>query len=380
MRATLGPIAVLALLPVVAGCVATGGDEASPAAVCGSRIAVLGPLSGDSADLGGYIYDGARLAFDQDRAEHPDCPVDLVDFDSQGDPKQAPVLAQRIVDDPRIVGVIGPGFSGEAEAALPILDQGGVTTITTSATRTELSERGWSTFHRLIGNDTAQGRAAGWYIDQVLDGAAVFVIDDGGAYGRGLADEVVDRLGAKVVQRATIAPRTTDFAAVVGQVRSAAADVVFYGGYYGEAGRLQRQLRSAGLTPTFVAGDAVKADGYFRTAGDYADADVVITCPCLPPERAGEEFPQRYRDAFGVEPGTNSAESYDAARVFLAGLRAGNSDRTSMEAFVDAYDAPGVATHIAWTKTGELVDSSVSVWAFRVERGLFVAERSIPAS
>lgn len=380
MRGLLAGATMLALLPAVAGCLVSGGDEPSPADACGSRIAVLGPLSGDSADLGRNIRDGAKLAFDQYRAQHPDCPVQLVDYDSQGDPKQAPALAQRIVDDPQVIGVIGPGFSGEAEAALPIFDQGGVTTITTSATRTELSERGWSTFHRLVGNDAAQGRAAGWYIDEVLGGAAVFVVDDGGAYGRGLADEVVARLGAKVVQRATVAARTTDFGAVVGQVRSADADVVFYGGYYGEAGRLQRQLRSAGLTPTFVAGDGVKADGFFRAAGADAAADVVITCPCLPPERAGEDFPQRYRDAFGVEPGTNSAESYDAARVFLAGIQAGRGDRAAMEAFVDAYDAPGVTTRIAWTPAGELVDSAVSVWAFRVEDGVFVAERPIPAS
>ncbi|WFE25235.1 branched-chain amino acid ABC transporter substrate-binding protein [Solwaraspora sp. WMMD791] len=372
--------ALLALVTVLAGCSATGDDEPSPVDACGSRIAVLGPLSGDSADFGGNIYDGARLAFDQYAAAHPDCPVDLVDFDSQGDPKQAPALAQRIVDDPRIVGVIGPGFSGEAEAALPILDQGGVTTITTSATRTELSARGWPTFHRLVGNDAAQGRAAGWYIDQVLGGTAVFVVDDGSAYGRGLADEVVDRLGAKVVQRATVAARATDFGAVVGQVRSADADVVFYGGYYAEAGRLLRQLRAGAVAATFVAGDGVKADGFLHAAGDAAADDVVITCPCLPPERAGEQFPQHYRDSFGREPGTNSAESYDAARVFLAGIRAGHGDRAGMEAFVDAYDGPGVTTRIAWTSSGELVSSSVSVWAFRVRQGLFVAERAIPAS
>ncbi|MDG4763550.1 branched-chain amino acid ABC transporter substrate-binding protein [Solwaraspora sp. WMMD406] len=380
MRAVRSVVAALVLLPTVTACVASGGDGSVATSACGSRIAVLGPLSGDSADLGGNIRAGAQLAFAAYHDEHPDCPVELVDFDSQGDPKQAPALAQQIVDDPRVIGVIGPGFSGEAEAALPILDQGGVTTITTSATRTALSERGWSTFHRLVGNDAAQGRAAGWYIDQVLDSTAVFVVDDDSAYGRGLADEVVAGLGPKVVQRATVASRSTDFGAVVSQIRSADADVVFYGGYYAEAGRLQRQLWAAGVRASFVAGDGVKADGFLRAAGPDAADGAVITCPCLPPERAAAAFPQRYRQMFGVEPGTNSAESYDAAQVFLAGVQAGHGDRTSMEAFVDGYRGPGVTTRIEWTPEGELADSSVSVWAFRVERGRFVAERPIPAS
>ncbi|MFY1635781.1 branched-chain amino acid ABC transporter substrate-binding protein [Solwaraspora sp. WMMB335] len=380
MRELLRSAAVLALLSAATGCVANGGGTPTSVTSCDRRIAVFGPLTGDSADLGGNIRDGARLAFAQFHDAHPDCPVELVDFDSQGDPKQAPALAQQIVGDPRIVGVIGPAFSGEAEAALPILDQGGVTTITTSATRTELGQRGWSTFHRLVGNDAAQGRAAGWYIDQVLRAAAVFVVDDGSAYGSGLADEVVASLGAKVVQRATVASRATDFGAVVGQVRSADADVVFYGGYYAEAGRLQRQLRAAGVTATFVAGDGVKADGFLQTAGADAGTDVVITCPCLPPERAAGEFPRRYREMFGMEPGTNSAESYDAAQVFLAGLAAGQVDRAAMEVFVDAYREPGVTTRIEWTANGELAETSVAVWAFRVRQGRFVAERSIPAT
>jgi len=377
MRTLLVPATMFALLTVSAGCALSDGDE-PPVTTCGGRIAVLGPLSGDSADLGGNIRAGAQLAFERYRTRHPDCSVELIDFDSQGDPKQAPALAQRIVDDPRIIGVIGPAFSGESEAALPILDQGGVTTISTGATRIELSDRGWSTFHRLVGNDAAQGRAAAGYIDEVLSGEAVFVVDDGGAYGRGLADEVVAGLGQKVVQRATVRSRQTEFSAVVGLIRSADADVVFYGGYYAEAGRLQQQLRAAGLRATFVAGDGVKADGFIREAGVAAAEGAIITCPCLPPEQAGQDFPEIYRATFGVAPGTFSAESYDAATVFLAGIRVGHSRRADMEAFVDAYQEEGVTTQIRWAPNGELVESSVSVWAFRVQQGRFVAEQPIP--
>jgi branched-chain amino acid transport system substrate-binding protein len=344
---------------------------------CGLRVAVLGPLSGDSADLGANIRAGADLAFRQYNADHVGCPAELVSYDSQGDPKQAPALAQQIVEDPAIVGVIGPAFSGEAEAALPILDQGGVTTITTSATRTVLSERGWDTFHRIIGNDDLQGRGAAWYIERTLMARSAFVVNDTGAYGRGLADTVVFHLGRKVVQRATILPRQTNFTALVGQISSAGADVVFFGGYYTEAGRLLRQMRDAGLTTTFVTGDGVKADGFVRIAGAPAAEGAVITCPCLPPEQAGAGFPQQYQAAVGRAPGTNSAEAYDAATVFLDGIQAGKSRRADMEAFVDAYDRPLVTTTVRWTPSGELVASSVTVWSFRVRAGQTVAELRI---
>jgi branched-chain amino acid transport system substrate-binding protein len=323
---------------------------------------------------------GAEMAFRQYNLGQADCPAELVSFDSQGDPKQAPALAQQIVEDPRIVGVIGPGFSGEAEAALPILDQGGVTTITTSATRTVLTERGWSTFHRIIGNDAVQGRGAAWYIEHSLDARSVFVVNDTGAYGRGLADAAAEHLGHKVVQRATVLPRQTDFTAVVRQISSAGADVVFYAGYYPEAGRLLRHMRDVGLSTAFISGDAVKADGFVRIAGVQAAEGAVITCPCVPPERTGAGFPEQYQSTFGRAPGTYSAEAFDAATVLLDGIRARKSRRADMEAFVDAYNRRLTTTTVCWTPSGELISSSVTLWAFRVLNGQIVAEQRISLS
>jgi branched-chain amino acid transport system substrate-binding protein len=370
--------AALALLALAAaGCDAA---EAPVAAVrvCGMKVAVIGPLTGDSADLGGNIRSGAELAFAQYRRRHPDCPAELVAFDSQGDPKQAPALVQNIVADPKMIGVIGPAFSGEAEATGPLLDQGGVPVVTVSATRTNLTQRGWSTFHRLLGNDASQGPAAARYIDTVLQAHKAFVVDDTGAYGRGLADEVADTLSGKVVQRASVSPRQVDFSSVVSQIRSAGADVVFYGGYYSGAGTLLKAMREAGLRAAFVAGDGVKDPGFVRAAGVPAAEGAVITCPCLPPERAGHDFPTLYRAQFGRDAGTFSAEAYDAASIFLAGFEAGRATRRDMEAFIDAYALDGVTGRLQFTPEGELVDSAVVLWAYRVAGGTVVADREIP--
>jgi branched-chain amino acid transport system substrate-binding protein len=381
MRSTrwLAGMTVAALVPVTAGCFSAGGDgTASAARRCGLAIAVFGPLSGDSADHGRNIHDGALLAIEQHNKKDPDCPVDLVSMDSQGDPKQAPALAQQVVANPLIVGLIGPGFSGESQAADPLLTQGGVPMITASATEASLSQRGFTTFHRILGSDAAQGPAGGRYIRDVLKARKVFVIDDTGAYGHGLANEVSAVLGQRVVQSATVLPRQSDFARVVGLIRSAAPDAIFYGGYYSEAGALLRQVRQAGVRATFVAGDGVKDDGFLRGAGAAAAEGAIILCPCRPPEKAGDNFAARYQARFNRAASTYSAEAYDAATVFLRGIEAGNTSRARLESFVDRYSGPGITGPIKFTSSGELVDSSVSVWAYRVRDGAIVPDQSIP--
>jgi branched-chain amino acid transport system substrate-binding protein len=372
---------LVAAVLLLSGCVANATNAAIVTAdPCHAKIAYLGPLSGLSADLGLYIHEGAQLAIEQYNAKHPGCTVRLADYDSQGDQKQAPTRAQEIVADRQIVGVIGPTFSGESESADPLLNQGGVATITSSATETQLGSRGWPVFHRIIGNDSFQGLAAGRYIEDVLHARKVFVVDDTEAYGHGLATEVEAVLGDRVVQSATVLPAQADFGTVVGQIRATGADVFFFGGYYIQAGALLRQARRAGVTATFVSGDASKDEGFLNEAGPALAEGTVLTCACRPPEGSGERFADRYLVRFGRPPGTYSAEAYDAATIFLSGIAAGRLSRPAMQAYVSAYQGTGVTGPIRFTANGELENSLVKVWAYRVHDGAIAAGHTIPNS
>ena len=59
---------------------------------------------------------GIKLALDDYNRSNPDCKIGLKIFDSQGDPDKATPLATQIVNDDSIVGLVGPGFSGESLA------------------------------------------------------------------------------------------------------------------------------------------------------------------------------------------------------------------------------------------------------------------------
>lgn len=361
-------------------CTSTTGDDAAAGTSCGFKIAFFGALTGDNANIGLAPRDGAKLAVDQYNTSHASCQAELVNFDSQGDAKQAPGLAQKIVQDPKILGVVGPAFSGESEAADPILNQGGVTTITPSATRPSLASQGWSVFHRAVGNDATQGPAAGHYIQTVLKAQKTFVIDDTGAYGKGLADEVRTVLAGGVVKSATIQPKQTDFSAVVAEIRSTGADAVFFGGYYAEAGPLLRQLRTAGVKASFVAGDGVKDPGLIAGAGVQAAQGAILTCPCTPADKAKGTFPADFKAAYGKEPGTYSAEGFDAANILLSGLDAKVTTRKAMLDYVNKYDGTGVAGRYKFDATGENDTSAVSVWAYKVSGQQIVADQQIPLS
>ncbi len=338
---------------------------------CDVNLAFLGPETGDYANLGLNIVNGAKVALDE-FSKASDCKVEIKDFDSQGDPEKATPLATQIINDESIVGVIGPTFSGETDATGAAFAEAGLVTVSASATNPDLSKNGWDTFHRLLGNDATQAPAAAKYIKETLGAKKVFVVDDASEYGKYIADGVASELGDLVVDTDTVQQKQTDFGPTVTKVKASGADALWYGGYYTEAGLLVKQLRAAGWKGTVLSGDGSNDPGFVEAAGAEAAEGAILTCPCAP---STDDFITKYKEVNNTEPGTYSAEGYDAANVLLQGIADGNTDRASLLDWVNNYDDEGLTKHIKWDESGEV--AQVVIYAYKVTDGKISVDTEI---
>lgn len=359
----LAGIAALAL----SACGTTGGDDdkdSSASGDCKATIAFLGPTTGDYANLGINIIGGAKVALDEFNNSGGDCDVTLQENDSQGDPEKATPLAQKIINDSNVVGVVGPTFSGESDATGPAFDEAGLVTVSASATNPALTTHGWKTFHRILGNDDQQAPAIAQYIKNTLNAEKVMVVDDATEYGKGLADNVKKDLGSLVTDTDTVQQKQTDFSATVTKAKASGTQAFFYGGYYAEAGLLVKQLRQGGYTGVFVSADGSNDPGFVKAAGNAAAEGAVLTCPCAP---SPEDFTAKFKEVNGQDPGTYSAEGYDAMNILLKGLAEGNTSREDMLDWVTNFDGEGITKHIKFDETGEVAE--VVVYAYPVSDG-----------
>src|SRR4051794_23580928 len=333
----IGGVAVVGLIAGAAACNKDtgGGGSTASNSKCGSELAFFGALTGSSANLGVNIEQGFELAVIQYNQKHGANCVVVKKYDSQGDPAVAPGVARNLVADKKIIGIVGPPFSGENEAADPIFEAAGVPLISPSATRTTLSANGWKVFHRALGNDNSQGPAAAQYIKEVMKPTKVFVADDQSAYGAGLADIVKKSLGSLVIgsDKTEGDGRQTDFSGLVQKVVGSGATVMFYGGYYANGGLIRKQLTAAGWKGTLVGGDGMKDPGLAKAAGNAAAKGTILTCPCSPP-KAGSTFYNDYKAKWNVEPGTYSDAAFDSANMFLQGLDQGNTTPDKMNTYL----------------------------------------------
>jgi branched-chain amino acid transport system substrate-binding protein len=326
-------------------------------------IAMAGALTGPDAALGINIKNGAQLAIDKHNAANPGCQVQLKTFDTEGDPQKATQIAPQIVDDAFTIGLIGPAFSGETNATGDIFNQAGLVATTASATNVTLSEKGWRTFFRGLGNDGVQGPAVANYMKNTLNYDKVCVVDDSTDYGLGLAQAIRQTLGPVADSACNISVKKgdKDFSAAVTQINGANPDAVFFAGYYAEAAPLTQQLRDGGFAGTFVTGDGVKDPEYVKQAGE-SSKDAVVSCPCGP---ATGEFADEYSQKFNQEPGTYSTEGYDLGTILVKGIDSGAITRPALLEYVRNYNGPGVGRNYQWTPTGEL--TTTLIWIYKVQ-------------
>ena len=306
----------------------------------------------------------------------------MEEFDTQGDPAQAPTVLDDYIGNEDILGLVGPAFSGETRAVLPTLTEEGLVMVSASATNVELPDvvPGGASFHRVLPDDAAQAAGLTKYLTTVLQPATIAIVHDNSEYGKGLA---VDQLSAQlaetdieIVTTEAIDPESEDFSAAVNAVQAANPEAVFFGGYYEEAGQLKKQLADAGVDAQFISDDGALDVGFIDAAGDAAEG-AILSCPCFFASEAAEdqaisEFATTYEEVNGTVPGTYSTEAFDAANILLNGILAGNTDRESLFAYVEGLtEVPeAISKEIVFAENGNI--EAQGIFLFEVKDGAIV--------
>jgi branched-chain amino acid transport system substrate-binding protein len=354
-----------ALALIGAACGDDGGDEegGTQAQDCTWVIGTMGALSGDAAAIGQPINDGIQYGVDQvNAAGDLACELQLVSEDSQGNPEQAPQLAQSLVENEELAAIVGPYFSGETLASGEFFNEAGIAFICPSCTNETIDDQGWDTFFRAVGDDAIQGAQAAAYIQDGLQAETVAIVHDNQDYSKGLADTVQEALGDAAEGPFIITPGESDFSAAVTQVEQVDPDVVFYGGYVPEAGPLAKQLDEAGVDALFLSDDGTKDNAFGELAGSAADG-AQVTCPCADPAEVegGQEFVDGMQEEFGEPPGTFAAEGFDSVNLVAEALKDLNGDedieevRSTVVEFLDGVEGfSGVVKDYTFDDNGQV--------------------------
>ncbi len=224
------------------------------------RIGLSAPLSGPSALLGEQMRAGAETA--AQALKDPGVVLEIAD-DSCTAAGGARAARQFVAA--RVQAVVG-FLCGEAiEAALPILTEAKITTITVGVrtdSRTDSKARtGWPVY-RLGPRADGEREAAGLLLADLWEKDLFAIVDDGTIYGREMSESVrlaTEQAGLKPVFVDTFRPQADNQIGLVGRVTRAGATHVFVGGDAGDVAIMGRDAATLETPLVVAAGESLRA-------------------------------------------------------------------------------------------------------------------------
>jgi ABC-type branched-subunit amino acid transport system substrate-binding protein len=259
---------------------------------CGKRvtIGVAYPETGPAATLGAPQWDWANFARKTWNKSHK-LKLAFVRGDTQlaGNNPQAVQVAHAFASNGKILAVTGPAGSQEVEDSISAYKQGGLVTVSGSATRVALTrpttnpttsrETPKGYFFRTVPNDGQQGDNVATFIHTVLKKKNVRIIDDEEAYSQGLSAQVSNDLKADGVTVTTdhISQQNPDYNSVIAGIPHATQLVYIPWQVPAMAQQFFTQLRANGDKQIVMGSDGTDDPSTFKGAGSYVSGFPVDT-------------------------------------------------------------------------------------------------------
>ena len=355
-------IAVLASAAVVAAAVAKTSGPAAPAQIAACTdvdLGFLGPLTGPAGFLGQEQISWLKFGVQKvNKATGTKFAV------AQGDTQlKAPValtVARKFVADSDIYAVIGGSESQAVVVSGNLFERAGLASISGSATRTSLTtpDHPYTTFFRVVPNDSVQGPTIVVYVSSVLRAKNVVVIDSQDDYSVPLAQAVTRGLrarGAKVA-RESVSADDTDFSSIVANVESNVSVVVFATQVATAANTLSQQLREQGKKAIVFGTDGAYSPSQYKPKSGY----VSVFAPDLHFDAGARAIVREYnRYSKNKSFGAFGPATYMAGQVAMTAITKacadGKATRAEVTKFVRQTNIPSIiGDRVVFTRSGDV--------------------------
>ncbi len=326
------------------------------------RLGVIGPLTGDYSMYGVSVKDGAQLAVDELNAAGGILgkTVELIAYDSKGDPTEGVNAYNRLRDEDEIHALIGGTFSGVTLAIKELAVEDNMPVLTPTATHPDVTLDADNVF-RACYTDSYQGSVAAVFVDETLEKENVAVLynrDD--AYSEGLALAFIAEFETRgnVVETLTFGAGDDDYSSLLTVIQASSAEAVFLPGYVAEVGAILTQAKAKGMDIPFIGGDgwdSIEEDYADVAEGSYFGNHYAKTDEA----QIVQDFVANYTEQFGSAPTALAALAYDAVYAMANAMEdAGSLDADAIITALQGLDMTEAVTgSIKFDENGDPIKS-----------------------
>lgn len=315
------------------------------------KIGYVGALSGETALWGQAGFNGMVMAMEEINAAGGILgrKVEIVEYDGKGDPLDSVNALNKLIDQDKVVAVVGTNFSSCNIPMASIADQKKIPLIATAASSPFVTVDEAGKLHpysfRIGFTDPFQGRVlAAYAYNQLNVKKAAIITNIADAYSMGITEYLVEeytKLGGVIVANEKAASGDNDFRAQLSKIKESGAEALFIPWIYKDVALIAKQARDLGIESVFIGADGWDSQDLPELAGEAIEGGYFCSRTGFNTP-AAKAFEKKYVEKFKITAEAECLFGYDgvmwikqvietAQKADSESIRKGLEETTSFE-------------------------------------------------
>lgn len=356
----------------LSGCGKQGGETAKSGggtADSGDKIqiAVAAPMTGDNSEYGIGFYNAVLLKAKEwnDNGGVLGKQIEIVQYDDKNTSEEATTIAQKIVSDKKVVGVIGHFASGVCMTAAPIYQENKIIEISPSSSHPDYSGIGDFIFR----NNTVISKEGAASIDIAVNDLGkkkvgiISIMTDWGTNTSKMIKEMIEKTDAKVVAHEEVMEGSDDYTPAITKLNEAGADVVICCGMYNLVAPVAKQYKQINPDIKIVGFSNSYSQQLIELGGEAVEGvcfPVIFFSESDDPEV--KNYVEAFKKEYGNAPSALTSQAYDSAGILLTAIKeAGTTDSEKVKEKLYEINYKGVTGDTKFDSNGDVDKQFVKV-------------------
>ncbi|WP_246017763.1 ABC transporter substrate-binding protein [Mesobacillus subterraneus] len=375
MKKLLAGMMVAALAAGLIGCSSDVDGEGKKEVY---KIGAIYSKTGPGSPLGEPEWNATELLEKQinDQGGINGVPIDIILADDESTPEKATEEMNRMINDEKVLAVLGSTTSGASLAMkgiamdneIPLISAGAAVGIVSPA-----EESKW-VFKTPHSDAHAVERIYMYLKDQGLKDVAILADSNAfGASGVEQLEALKSDYGIKIVANESYNTDDADMKTQLTKIKSSGAKAVIVWGTNPGPAIAAKNMKELGMDIPYIGSHGIANQSFIELAGDAAEGVVIPTGKLLFPTQIPNDDPQykvissfydSYKAEFGGEPTNFGSYGYDNIMLVVEALKSGAKDPEAIRDYLenkvkDYVGATGIFTFSAEDHNGLKADSMV---------------------
>lgn len=375
MKKLLAGMMVVALAAGLAACSSEADGEGKKEVY---KIGAIYSKTGPGSPLGEPEWNATELLEKQinDEGGINGVPVDIILADDESTPEKATEEMNRLINDEKVLAVLGSTTSGASlamkgiamDSEVPLISAGAAVGIVSPA-----EESKW-VFKTPHSDAHAVERVYMYLKEEGLTNVAILADSNAfGASGVEQLEALKGDYGIKIVANESYNTDDADMKTQLTKIKSSGAEAVIVWGTNPGPAIAAKNMKELGMNIPYIGSHGIANQSFIDLAGDAAEGVIIPTGKLLFPTQIPNDDPQykiissfydSYKDEYGEEPTNFGSYGYDNIMLVVEALKSGAKDQEAIRDYLenkvkDYVGATGIFTFSAKDHNGLKADSMV---------------------